>query len=89
MIEDLDIDNQGSGSATYNRRTFPFAYRQLAQALVRRALREGIRVKRVNPAYTSWIGQLKYARQYGINRHVAAAYVIGRRGFGTTTMTPR
>lgn len=81
IIEDLNITRK-SGGTTFNRRTVPFAYRQLAEALVRRALREGLAVKRVNPAYTSWIGELKYAPQYGISRHAAAAYVIGRRGLG-------
>ena len=68
VIEDLNI-NRGGGSARYNRRTVPFAYRQLTESLVRRALRAGMVVKRVNPAYTSWIGQLKYAGQYGVSTH--------------------
>jgi IS605 OrfB family transposase len=89
VIEDLDISNQGNGSAAFNRRTIPFAHRQLAETLSRRALRAGLAVKRVNPAYTSWIGQLKYAPQYGINRHVAAAYVIGRRGMGLQERLPK
>lgn len=79
VIEDLNIRRKEAYSK-FNRRTVPFAYSQLTQALVRRALREGLVVKRVNPAYTSWIGQLKYAPQYGVSVHVAASYVIARRG---------
>jgi len=88
VIEDLNISHKG-GSARFNRRTVPFAYRQLAQALVRRALREGLAVKLVNPAYTSWIGQLKYANQYGTGVHVAAAYVIARRGLELQERIPK
>lgn len=89
VIEDLNLSNQSHGSAAFNRRTVPFSHRQLAETLSRRALRAGLAVKRVSPAYTSWIGQLKYAPQYGINRHVAAAYVIGRRGMGLQERLPK
>jgi len=51
VIEDLNISDRGNGGARFNRRTVPFAYRRLAEALVRRALREGFIVKRVNPLY--------------------------------------
>lgn len=88
IIEDLNINRRG-GSATFNRRTVPFAYKQLAEALTRRALRERLAVKRVNPAYTSWIGQLKYSPQFGISRHVAAAYVIARRGLELQERIPK
>jgi len=32
---------------------------------------------------------LKYASQYGVSRHVAAAYVIGRRGIGLQERLPK
>jgi len=50
--------------------------------LKRRLLKEGIEVKEVNPALTSRIGQLKYTNYYQIDRQLAAAYVIARRGLG-------
>lgn len=87
VLEDLNIDHEG-GSVAFNRRTVPFSYRQLAEALTRTALRCGLAVKRVNPAYTSWIGQLKYARPYGLSVHVAAAYVIARRGLNFEERLP-
>ena len=87
-LEDLNINRSPQSSRT-NRRTVPFTYRQLAQAITRRALREGLIVKKVNPAYTSWIGRVKYSPMYGINTHVAAAYVIGRRGFGMDEKLPK
>jgi len=88
VLEDLSIRRSSQSSRT-NRRTVPFAYRQLAQAITRRALRDGLAVKTINPAYTSWIGRVKFAPMYGISVHVAAAYVIGRRGFGLDERLPQ
>lgn len=88
ILEDLNIARRETGSARFNRRTVPFAYRQLAKALTRRALRKGLVVKRINPAYTSWIGRLKYARMYGLSIHAAAAYVIARRGLDLQERIP-
>ena len=39
-------------------------------------------VKKINPAFTSITGILKYQEMYSLNRHTAAALVIGRRGMG-------
>jgi IS605 OrfB family transposase len=71
-IGDLNISKSGGGSARFHRRTVPYSYRRLTQALARTALRASVIVKRVNPACTSWIGHLKYAGQYGVSVHVAA-----------------
>jgi IS605 OrfB family transposase len=87
VIDDVDIQPAG-GTRTQNRRSVPFAYRRLSQALEHRALHAGLQVKRVNPAYTSWIGCLKYGDQYGINTHIADAYVAGRRGLGLEERIP-
>jgi hypothetical protein len=38
--------------------------------------------KKVNPAYTSVIGKVKYKEMYGVTTHEAAAFVIARRGLG-------
>lgn len=88
VVEDLNITRNSKQTKLFNRHTVPFAYRQLANALIRRGLREGLMVKRVNPAYTSWIGRLKYMRQFGISVHVAAAFVIARRGVGLQERIP-
>jgi hypothetical protein len=42
----------------------------------------------VNPAYTSVIGQHKFARRYGISVHNAAALVMGRRFLGFSESLP-
>jgi IS605 OrfB family transposase len=89
VLEDLSIQHEGGGSAKYNRRTIPFTYRQMSEMIARRGLRKGLIIKRVNPAYTSVIGNLKYAKMYGISGHIAAAYVIARRGLGLQERLPK
>ncbi len=51
--------------------------------------REGVQLIKVNPAYTSIIGKLKYAPIYRINKDVASAYVIARRGLGFKESLPK
>ena len=82
VLENLNIQQKYNPNSTFNRRTVTFANRQLNDAIVRTALRNGINIKLVPPEYTSWIGKTKYAEMYGISRHLAAAYVIARRGMG-------
>ncbi|MFX1565061.1 MAG: hypothetical protein ACFFCH_03625 [Promethearchaeota archaeon] len=59
-----------------------FAHRKFHQAIIRRAIREGVEIRIVNPAFTSIIGKWKYAPYYLITVHQAAALVIARRGQG-------
>src|ERR1700722_13859190 len=47
------------------------------------------RVKEVNPAFTSLIGLVKFARRYGLSIHQAAALCIGRRFLGASERVPR
>jgi len=53
------------------------------------AKRNGTEIRKVNPAYTSIIGKLKYAPQYNIDKDVAAAFVIARRGLGYKESLPK
>ncbi len=57
-----------------------FAYRAFERTLVARAQDAGVEVLHVNPAYSSKIGRQKYARRYGLSVHLAAAFVLARRG---------
>ena len=61
ILEDINLSQTSEQSATMNRRTVLFSYRQLHDAIVRQGQRQGLNYKQVNPAYTSWIGQLKLA----------------------------
>ena len=89
VLERLNIRQTHDTNARYNRRTINFTYRRLHEAVVRAALRVGLQVQQVNPAYSSVIGRLKYARRYGISGHQAAAYVLARRGLGLRERLPQ
>ena len=56
-----------------------FAYQCTLEAIKARAYRFGVQVLEVNPAYTSLIGKLKFAKRYGLSVHHAAAFCIARR----------
>jgi hypothetical protein len=49
----------------------------------------GIEIRKVNPAYTSVIGKLKYTPQFNIDKDIAAAFVIARRGLGFKEKLPK
>ena len=53
------------------------------------ARRNGIEIRKVNPAYTSLIGKLKYAPQFNIDKDIAAAFVIARRGLRFKESLPK
>ena len=72
-----------------NRILSSFAYSMIIEAIKQQAYRNGIAVYEVNPVYTSQIGYLKYAKKYGISRHMAAAYVIARRTYAIEELFDR
>lgn len=84
VIEKLNF-NPGSrqkGYRKFRRKKSNFIYRQMLTAIKSRATKEGVPLIEVQPAFTSILGNLKYAVPYSLNRHTAAALVIGRRGMG-------
>jgi len=81
IIENLKFIRKNKGKI-FNRMASNFCYKKIAEAIVRRAEKEGIEVIQVNPAFTSILGLLKYKEMYSLNRHTSAALVIGRRGMG-------
>jgi len=56
-----------------------FAYGLFFRFLHARAFKEGIAIHRINPAFTSIIGRINYAKRYGLSIHLAAALCIARR----------
>ena len=56
------------------------AYAIFGAALESACARQGVRLQRVNPAYTSIIGFAKFAKPHGLSVHHAAACAIARRG---------
>jgi IS605 OrfB family transposase len=86
-------ESKASGHRKFRRMKHNFIYRRMLAAITARAIREGVPVIEVNPAFTSILGNLKYTDMYSLNRHTAAALVIARRGMGlrehqTFTVTP-
>jgi hypothetical protein len=59
-----------------------FSYRRILKKIESLANQEGIEVVKVNPAFTSVIGMMKYCPQYFIDKDIAGAYVIGRKALG-------
>jgi len=83
VIEKLKFKNKPSKNRRFNRMRHNFLHRQMIEAIKSRAAKQGVGIIEVNPAFTSVIGDIKYAEQYGrLNRHTAAALVIARLGLG-------
>ena len=56
-----------------------FPYRRFLDKVKFLKIKFGFDIELVNPAFTSIIGELKYADEMKLNSHIAASYVIGRR----------
>jgi len=65
-----------------------WAYSQFFETLRAICSNRGIYIKEVNPAYTSLIGMVKYARMYGLSSDVVAALAIARRGMRLSERLP-
>jgi IS605 OrfB family transposase len=84
VIEDLDFQKKKATlrenkTASFSRMLSSFSYESLKTHLKSRGSKKGIEVIQVNPAYTSIIGRVKFAKRYGLTVHHAAALTIGRR----------
>jgi len=66
----------------YNEMLHSLAYRQFVDKIEQRAYRNTVSVRRVNPAWTSWLAKQLYCPTMKLNTHIGAAYVIARRGQG-------
>ena len=87
IIEDLSFDQSFSYNKKWNRKVTQLKTSMLP-LLERKCARRGIAVKKIHPAYTSIIGELKYSRSFNLSRHVLASYVIARKGLGFTETLP-
>jgi len=84
-IEDLKKVKKGyrgDGKAKLRKRLHNWNFKSLLSKIERLAKLNGIEAIKVNPAFTSVIGSLKYAPQLNIDKDVAGAFVIGRRALG-------
>jgi len=82
VIEDLNFTRKKDNGRWFNRMSHNFLHSQITEAIESRASRLGVEILKINPAFTSIIGLLKYAKPMSLNRHTAAAFVIARKGQG-------
>lgn len=92
-IENLDTEKSKSflqyGNKKRNFKIAAFAYKKITDAVTAGAYKQGIYVYRINPAYTSQIGKMKYMKKYSMSIHEAASYAIGRRGLRLKDLVPK
>jgi IS605 OrfB family transposase len=83
VCEELDFSDKkerlGEESRKYARMLSGWAYSRFYELLQSVLSNRGIELTRVNPAYSSLIGLVKYMRMYGLSSDCAAALVIARR----------
>ena len=88
-LEKIPKGKRGDGLPKLRQKLQKWVYKALLQKIEIVARRNGIQVIKVNPAYTSIIGKLKYAPLYNIDKDTAGAYVIARRGLGFKERLPK
>jgi IS605 OrfB family transposase len=88
-LEKLPKGKRGDGLSKLRIRLQKWSYKRLLNKIEVLAKRNGIELIKVNPAYTSVIGKLKYSPQYNIDKDIAGAYVIARRGLGYKEKLPK
>ena len=66
----------------YNEMLSSLAYAKFNQIIESKCAKTRIYLKKVNPAWTSYIAKFKYCDKMKLNIHTGASYVIARRGKG-------
>ena len=94
IVEKLDFQKKKcelkeSGNRKHARMLSSLAYSALLNTIKSRAWRFGVKVREVNPAFTSVIGRVKFANRYGLSIHESAALCIARRFQGVSERLPR
>ena len=86
-IENLDFKKKKAKTESrqgrkYNEMIHSLAYRQFSDFVEGIAFRNLVYVRKVNPAWTSWLAERLYCPRMKLNVHVGASFVIARRGQG-------
>ena len=76
-------------SRRYSRMLSSFSYGKVKAYFISRGYRQGVEIHRVNPAFSSVIGRVKFMERYGLSVHQAAALVLARRLLGCSERIPR
>lgn len=91
-VETLDFSRKKAGmkeqGVRYSRMLSNFAYDQFDSMLSGRCENRGIELIHVNPAYSSWIGLVKFMSMYGLSSDTAAALVLARRALRKSERIP-
>ena len=86
VIEDLNFKKTKGrivkGNKKYNEMLSSLAYAKFSNVIERKCAKNRIFLKKVNPAWTSYIAKKKYCKIKKLNIHSGASYVIARRGQG-------
>lgn len=92
-IESLDFSKKKARMSEegklYNEMLSNLAFGLFREALASRCKRFGVQLIKVNPAFTSLIGMLKFMAKYGLNIGTAAAMCIARRAMNLSEKTPK
>jgi IS605 OrfB family transposase len=88
-LEKVPKGRRGDGMSKLRQKLQKWIYKELLEKIEVVGKRNGVQVIKVNPAYTSVIGKLKYSPMLGIDKDVAGAYVIARRGLGFEERLPK
>ena len=86
-IEDLNFKKKKAKTESrqghkYNEMLHSLAYRTFTNIVEGIAFRNKVYVRKVNPAWTSWLAKEHYCPRMKLNIHVGASFVIARRGQG-------
>ena len=86
VIEDLNFKKTKGriikGNKKYNEMLSSLAYAKFSKIIESKCAKKRIFLKKVNPAWTSYIAKEKYCENKKLNIHSGASYVIARRGQG-------
>ncbi|HEY9800762.1 MAG TPA: hypothetical protein V6D25_10420 [Leptolyngbyaceae cyanobacterium] len=92
VCENLDFsakkEQLGEQAKGYARMLSSWAYSRFYELLESILNNRGVYLMKANPAYTSLIAMVKYARQYGLPSDCAAAIAIARSGMRLTENIP-
>lgn len=89
VIENLNFKDTKAKTVSkrgkkYNDMLHSLAYRKFIDIMDSVCYRNCIWLRKVNPAWTSWIAKQKYCQKMKLNIHTGASFVIARRGQGYT-----
>lgn len=91
-IESLDFSKKkakmSEESKLYNEMLSSLVTSSFRDALRSRCQRFGVQLIKVNPAFTSVIGMVKFMARYGLNSGTAAAMAIARRAMNLSEQIP-